>query len=143
MNKSTTQETQPSGPFTNLNRQTVFDTMLTHLRAQGQAALTSTGFCAYRSDDGLKCAVGAIIPDAAYQSEFEHLPLEFIAARLGLHDKDEIAFLRTCQARMHDGPYRDALGDGEFLTCVEAGARSIARDFDLAYTAPVKETADA
>ena len=55
-----------------MTNQQVFDTCLTHLRAQGRRSTDPiSGFCMYRGPDGLKCAIGALIPDTAY-----HLGLE-------------------------------------------------------------------
>lgn len=44
--------------------QEIFDTCLTHLRAQGRRSIDPiSGFCVYRGPDGLKCAIGALIPN--------------------------------------------------------------------------------
>ena len=51
--------------------QEIFDTVATHLFTQGRQARLSNTTCAYRSDDGLKCAIGALIPDDMYRSEME------------------------------------------------------------------------
>ncbi len=47
--------------------QEAFDTMVAHLRKQGVRSKVSEGAkCLYRSDMGLKCAVGCLIPDVDY-----------------------------------------------------------------------------
>lgn len=58
-----------------MNAQEIFDTVVTHLRAQGckskgpiKGQVTA---CAYRGDNGLKCAVGILIPDEDYKAEWE------------------------------------------------------------------------
>ncbi len=52
--------------------QKAFDTMVTHLRKQGEQSKVSEGTkCLYRSDMGLKCAVGCLIPDGDYDPEME------------------------------------------------------------------------
>jgi len=67
-----------------------FDAVVAHLYKQGRPAMND-GACAYRSMDGLMCAVGCRIPDAVYTDEmeekhmaelvdkFEILPMEFYA----------------------------------------------------------------
>jgi hypothetical protein len=51
--------------------QELFDTVATHLLRQGRKAETERGVCKYRTDDGLKCAVGVLIPDELYCPIFE------------------------------------------------------------------------
>lgn len=50
--------------------QEVYDTVVNHHRTQGRQA-TSNGSCRYRTADGLKCAIGCLIPDDKYDSTFE------------------------------------------------------------------------
>ena len=56
-----------------MKRQDIFDTVVRHLRAQKQRALEKHGMdmCAYRAPDGLKCAIGCLIPDELYDPLFE------------------------------------------------------------------------
>jgi hypothetical protein len=50
-----------------MNTQEAFDTIVTHLAKQAQPAKKDdTDFCVYRSPEGLKCAVGCLIPDDLY-----------------------------------------------------------------------------
>jgi hypothetical protein len=68
-----------------LNRQMVFDDVARHLIAQnrvslievptnrGSAAPATGPCCAYRSPDGCKCAIGALIPDDRYDPSIEQL----------------------------------------------------------------------
>lgn len=52
--------------------QETFDRVVTHLRKQGRKSVDpSTHRCMYRGPDGLKCAVGALIPDEKYSAVFE------------------------------------------------------------------------
>jgi len=46
-----------------LNRQAVFETALTGMLKQKAFSRTHDDHCLYRSDDGLKCAIGFCIPD--------------------------------------------------------------------------------
>jgi hypothetical protein len=51
--------------------QEIFDTVVTHLFQQGCQSSVE-GMCLYRSESGLKCAVGALIPDDAYDPKMDH-----------------------------------------------------------------------
>ncbi len=50
--------------------QEIFDTVVTHLFQQGRQSSVK-GMCLYRSESGLKCAVGALIPDDAYDPKMD------------------------------------------------------------------------
>jgi len=53
-----------------VNKQEIFDAVAVHLFKQGERAMNN-GTCVYRSKDGLKCAVGALIPDGLYSSAMD------------------------------------------------------------------------
>ena len=55
-----------------MNDQEAFDKMVRHMRLQGEKCTDETGNCVYRGLDGMKCAVGAIIPDTEYRWEFDN-----------------------------------------------------------------------
>lgn len=53
--------------------QEVFNTVATHLFEQGEMAYDgSKESCMYRTDDGLKCAVGCLVPDETYSLGMEY-----------------------------------------------------------------------
>jgi hypothetical protein len=52
-------------------KQQVFDQVVKHLLKQGKRAYQEGKGCRYRTDDGLKCAVGCLLPDAAYTPDME------------------------------------------------------------------------
>lgn len=56
-----------------MTAQEVFDKVMQGLAAQGfeRSMNTLTNSCAYRGDEGRKCAAGLLIPDAEYAAEFE------------------------------------------------------------------------
>lgn len=56
-----------------MSMQEIFDKAATHLLRQNARSLIGghTSRCAYRGQDGLKCAVGALIPDRFYFPEME------------------------------------------------------------------------
>lgn len=49
-----------------MNKQEIFDKVVSHLRAQKKQALGSNHLCAYRGVDGTKCAAGCLITDEVY-----------------------------------------------------------------------------
>jgi len=52
--------------------QELFDTVATHLIKQGKKSFSKeTGYCLYRGPDGMKCAIGCLIPDSDYSIHFE------------------------------------------------------------------------
>lgn len=124
-------------PWAGLSYQRAFDIMLDHLRLQGQPAATPKGGCRYRFE-GLKCAVGAIIPDSKYRPDFDvDESLEDITRQLG-GSPEFCEFLRDCRQYMHDAPAKSVhLGyEGTFLDHVESGAAKVARKHNLQYRQP-------
>jgi len=65
-----------------LTNQEIFDKAVGGLLKQGKAARKENekgvNRCVYRTDDGLKCAVGQIIPDNLYQSGMEDLSVDVL-----------------------------------------------------------------
>ena len=52
--------------------QEMFDTVAKHLFTQGRPAISpSEGTCKFRTNDGLKCAAGCLIPDDLYRTWLE------------------------------------------------------------------------
>lgn len=51
-----------------MNKQEIFDKVVSHLRAQKKQALGSNYICAYRGVDGTKCAAGCLITDEVYEA---------------------------------------------------------------------------
>lgn len=50
----------------------IIDKVTEHLLKQNQQAINSIGLCVYRTNDGLKCAVGCLIPIDKYTPEIEN-----------------------------------------------------------------------
>lgn len=68
-----------------MNRQEAFDLAAKHLLAQGvksrEKADSSSPYppaCAYRGEDGLKCAIGALIPDDQYSPNMENMSVSIL-----------------------------------------------------------------
>lgn len=93
-------------------RQAIFDAAVSGLIAQGEPAIDEHGGCVYRGRGGLKCAVGMLIPDNAYD-EFRmegHLVGSLIdmSELKGLFKSEDLLFLEDLQAT-HDDCVTDAL----------------------------------
>src|SRR5688572_9122307 len=59
-----------------MTNQEIYDAVKAHLLAQGKRAAVSDlpgSSCAYRGQNGTKCAVGCLIPDDEYSPEIEGL----------------------------------------------------------------------
>lgn len=84
-----------------MTNQEAFDKVIEHLIGQKWTKASQDGRCMYRSCDGSKCAVGAIIPDDEYTSglegedvygifgsvpSFDELDVELLSRMQGLHD---------------------------------------------------------
>lgn len=57
--------------------QEAFDIVVNHLKTQKQRSFFpySGNTCAYRGPNGLKCAVGALIPDYLYSEDMDLMPM--------------------------------------------------------------------
>lgn len=58
------------------NNQEVFDTVAKHLLNQGRISESPDGSCGYRGQDGMKCAIGVLIPDDLFREEMEGVTVE-------------------------------------------------------------------
>lgn len=114
--------------------QEVFTRVVDHLRKQGRPSIGKFGGCKYRSEAGLKCAVGAVIDESEYSPKMEgHVMFDFIKMgydfvpaslkeRLEPHASLLTAFMQT-----HDFVAANLW---------EASFQGIAKDFKLDYVAP-------
>lgn len=96
-----------------LTRQQIYDTVKGHLLKQKDISFMKveglvTQTCAYRGEDGKKCAVGCLIPDELYDPKMETKGVfalfEFwpsVMERIGLSKKEHIDLLETLQM-IHD-----------------------------------------
>lgn len=82
--------------------QELFDTVATHLLTQKKRA-TNTHGCAYRGENGLKCAVGCLIPDSKYDPELEGscASARAVAKAAGLRGEQQRLLAEKLQA-VHD-----------------------------------------
>ena len=81
-----------------------------HLLKQNEQAIGSSTVCKYRTDSGLSCAVGCLIPDEIYSSKIEggditDLPANILTPLIGLQYtegwSEKLHLLEKLQA-MHD-----------------------------------------
>lgn len=58
-----------------MNAQEIFDTVASHLLHQNKQCKGEDGYCKYRNSEGLKCAIGALIPEDKYSLKMEEEPI--------------------------------------------------------------------
>lgn len=54
-----------------MTNQEIFNKVWKHLKKQNHPALNNSGTCVYRTKNGLKCAIGCLIPKKLYTLELE------------------------------------------------------------------------
>jgi hypothetical protein len=118
-----------------MNNQEAFDIMVQHLRNQGkQSRLVNSTICAYRTSDGLKCAVGALIPDEMYSNKMEMIGIYNLV--VNSNDFSELGELFTNinlellseMQNIHDSIVRPDRWERRF--------RLLAKKYGLKYTPP-------
>ncbi len=120
-----------------MTRKEVFEKVKNHLLAQMEVSLTDGSeagggapMCAYRGRNGLKCAIGCLIPDEKYSQKLEGISISRVSSATLLSaldgevptDRDTITMLYFLQG-IHDGDHpRDwarKLDTLELLTAFE------------------------
>jgi len=112
--------------------QETFDAMVWHLRRQGRKAGGIDDYdkkfrCRYRAPDGAMCAIGYLIPDKDYRSEFEGTPAVGDEVSLVLEKYGHDVNLCGQMQVVHDN-YEPHQWEGEFAR--------VAKEFGLTYTPP-------
>lgn len=124
--------------------QEIYDKVKVHLLAQGRPAMFQ-GSCVYRSPSGLKCAVGCLITDEAYDEDLEGVPVRCLFEP-GTEDKDvteayramlresgidtsnkDLLRLLSSLQKAHD----DGVSDESLTWDIEARLRRVAIQFNL------------
>ena len=117
------------------SEQEIFNLVVEHLFKQGRPAYDGNRGCMYRTHDGLRCAVGVLIPDDLYDPAFETIEAAIVIQELfdaDLADWREHEDLLKKLQLIHDGCLRDP--DGAFNTTdLAVRLRDIAKDFSLEY----------
>jgi len=87
-----------------MNRQEVYEKVRKHLLTQNHRSLNIKG-CAYRGENGDKCAIGALIPDESYYGGLEGLGVAHAsvlgATGLEIEDQTDVEYLTSLQV-IHD-----------------------------------------
>ena len=126
-----------------MTEQEIFDTVLTHLREQGEAATSAGGSCRYRGANGTACAVGCLIPDELYDPVIEGLCVsQIIRAAVYLQDQAQAPLPRITnhigaehlQLLQELQDAHDVYLFDSGMAAWEEGMHRIARDFYLKYT---------
>lgn len=89
------------------NAQQIFDTVVDHLATQKQQAVTKSGYCAYKDNKNLKCAIGCLILDEEYTMDIEENDIQSLYSNsfvdIDIDGVDEpLEFLIRLQ-QCHDG----------------------------------------
>lgn len=107
----------------NHTNQELFDHVCSHLAQQKQPALDGNGTCVYRTSSGLSCAVGCLIPDKQYDSDFEFTLVDDLVARSVLRFTAANIVLAMDLQNAHDRS--DTASD------LQSNLRSIANEWQL------------
>lgn len=86
-----------------MTEQEIFNTVATHLFAQGAPAVSSIGECQYRGPNGTKCAIGCLIPDENYTDYSEGYAVVEALEQMGLVDQFPHTNLLSALQSVHDG----------------------------------------
>jgi hypothetical protein len=86
--------------------QEIFDRVCAHLARQGERAIEA-GRCKYRTPDGLRCAIGGLLPEDADYGPLEGLSIEGLINN-GLVSVDVNRELLEQLQQAHDGMYSAA-----------------------------------
>lgn len=98
----------------NSTPQEVFDYVAKHLIKQGKQAVAGSN-CAYRSPEGLSCAVGCLITDEEYNVNMEGESSTLLSTRLGSPFwKTHEGLLIDLQLFVHDAEYVRQIGNFNF-----------------------------
>lgn len=108
-----------------MNDQEAFTIMVNHLRQQKARSVhpSSERECAFRGRDGMKCAVGALIPDDAYDLDMEGRSL------ISLLEWEGMAFLRSVNPNLLC--YMMSLHDHRSIDSWEYHFSMVAKKFSL------------
>ena len=115
--------------------QEIFNLVVEHLFKQGRPAYDGSQGCMYRTHDGLRCAVGVLIPDDFYEPAFETNQAATVIQELfdaDLADWREHKYLLNALQMVHDSCLREP--DKTFNTTdLAIRLRDTAKDFSLEY----------
>jgi hypothetical protein len=116
-----------------MDNQEFYDKSVAHLRKQRRKALLVTT-CAYRTDDGLACAVGGVMPDDLAANVVTTGNNTTSINDLLVENRAVAAFFRGVDTRLIENMQR--VHDREEISDWEREFRWVARSFKLTYTRP-------
>lgn len=107
-----------------MTKQQTFDTVVKHLRKQKRKA-THGSACRYRTDSGLKCAAGCLIPDDKYYRVAEGRAADSAPnAAILIEEGHDVPLVQSLQS-VHDVHSLDQW---------EAALAGVAKDYGLTYS---------
>jgi hypothetical protein len=112
-----------------MTKQEIFDTVAIHLIKQGKKSVGDDGNCLYRGPEGLKCAVGCLIPDEVYRPEMESRSVISLFKNFS-----ELKFLQPFEALLRNiqNAHDESSGKGQIWTItVLQRLRKIAEKYNL------------
>lgn len=113
------------------NRQAAFNTAYLATIAQGKPSVGARGFCLYRGPDGLKCAIGHLIPDEKYHNLLESNSAGSCVIRDAVSaPQEERSFLAELQA-CHDSAASVHASDEEFVRAFQEYCEKFAGTYNL------------
>jgi hypothetical protein len=114
-----------------MTEQEIFTTVATHLLTQRAKSLRDNG-CAYRGENGTKCAIGCLIPDDIYTLKIEGASIHGLLQ--GTHKKILPANFRSLFVN-HENflTQLQRLHDTEFVECWEKELKIIAQNRNLIF----------
>jgi hypothetical protein len=112
--------------------QEVFDFVCLKVLEQGKPSYRG-GACAYRGEDGLKCAVGHLIEDDAFAAELDKRTLGVAVGMFNTEDFERLGWRGPAHLKLLSELQvaHDCAGDHEFVSGFSGAARDIARKFHL------------
>lgn len=81
--------------------QEIFNRVCAHLVGMKERSMRATIKCAYRGDNGAKCAIGCLIPDDKYNSDIEAIDLSILCNKFFPEWKDHECLLDNLR-KIHD-----------------------------------------
>jgi len=76
-----------------MTRQEALEIAYNQYVKQGGQSVNDNGYCVYRSPDGKKCAVGALISDEDYEPVFDYVNSESRTSFIDNYEKDYKVFV--------------------------------------------------
>ena len=120
-----------------MTKQEIFDVVLKGIMSQGGPSYDhDANSCAYRGENGRKCAAGWLMPDELFNPRFNMLiisdPEAFNMLPEDLRDFNTVPFIRQLQ-NIHDESQEGCFDDETFMDIWTERMRQFALDNDLRF----------